>query len=87
VLEKNFQQTRMLRWESGDVGFGAIEVDFFQPQEWNIEGDPPRMLTFVDRSPGPILHGNILLGFLTRAEVNIALGANKARFVLDRVDP
>jgi hypothetical protein len=85
VLERNFQQTRKLRWESVDARIGATEVDFFEPREWELKGDPPETLSFSDRSPGPILFGRILLAPYNRAVVNVVLGQDRVTYTLDRV--
>ena len=85
VLEKNFPQTRMLRWSSSDKKIGGAEVDFFEPREWKLSGDPAGILTFRDRSPGPILAGEVLLTPNGRAVVNVVLGADRVTYVLTRV--
>ena len=64
---------------------GATEVDFFEPREWELKGDPPETLSFRDRSPGPILFGNILLAPYNRAVVNVVLGQDRVTYTLDRV--
>lgn len=86
VLEKNYRQTQRLRWESSDARIGAAEVDFFEPREWRLEGDPPDKLTFVDRSPGPILFGEVQLVHPHRAVVNVVLGRDRVTYTLDRVE-
>ena len=86
VLEKNFQQTRKLRWQSADARIGSAEVDFFEPRKWKLEGDPPDTLTFEDRSPGPVLAGTVLLAPYNRAVVTVVLGKDRVKYMLDRVE-
>ena len=86
VLEKNFVQTQRLRWESSDTRIGSTEVDFFQPRNWLIEGDPPAVLKFLDRSPGPVLGGRVWLGSINRADVSVVLGNDRIRYTLNRVE-
>ena len=86
VLEENFEQTRRLRWQNDDAGYGAVDVDFFEPQEWEVQGEPAKVLIFSDRSPGPILFGTVLLAPFNKAEVNVVIGANRVKFVLNRVE-
>jgi hypothetical protein len=85
VLERSFRDTRMLRWQSADSQIGAAEVDFFQPQHWTLEGDPPDTLIFRDRSPGPILFGEVPLRSGEAATVNVILGQSRVRYTLERV--
>jgi hypothetical protein len=86
VLEKNFQQTRRLRWKSDDLRIGGTEVDFFSPRDWKLEGEPPSALTFADRSPGPVLFGEVLLAPWNRATVTVVLGGERVTYRLRRVD-
>ena len=86
VLEKNFQQSQRLRWESADTRIGSAQVDFFQPRDWEIEGDPPVMLTFRDRSPGPVLGGKVWFEPYNSAEVFVVLGKDRIRYTLRRVE-
>jgi len=85
VLEKNFPQTRLLRWTSSDQTIGGAEVDFFQPNEWILTESPPETLRFRDRSPGPILIGEVHLTPNGRAIVNVVLGKDRVTYRLTRV--
>jgi len=86
VLEKNFPETQKLRWESNDARIGGAEVDFFRPRDWKLEGDPPSKLSFGDRSPGPVLIGEIGLVPDTGASVTVMLGNERVTYSLERVD-
>lgn len=86
VLERNFRESRKLRWRSDDARIGGTEVDFFTPRDWKLEGDPPTTLLFIDRSPGPVLFGEIGLAPGSRAKVTVVLGKDRVTYWLERSD-
>jgi hypothetical protein len=86
VLEKNFRETKLLRWQSEDAQLGKVDTDFFQPRLWGIYDGPIQELSFQDRSPDPAMRGRVLLGGVGAALAEIVVGEKTSRYQMTRAD-
>lgn len=86
ILERNFRQTRLLRWQSTDALLGRADSDFFQPRSWQIRDHPIEELTFMDRSPDPAMRGRVMLGAPNKALIEVVVGDDMSSYQLVRVD-